>query len=38
MKIPASIPEKTWAKCFVREKLTVKQVQGEYTAKFNSAG
>lgn len=33
MKIPASIAEETWAKHFEREKLTVKQVQGEYTAK-----
>lgn len=27
MKIPASIAEETWAKCFPREKLTVKQCE-----------
>lgn len=33
MKIPGSIAEETWAKRFLREKLIVKQVQGEHTVK-----
>lgn len=33
MKIPASIAEETWGNRFLREKPTVKQVQGEYTVK-----
>lgn len=33
MKIPGSIAEEIWAKCFLKEKLIVKQVQGEHTVK-----